>query len=123
MSNVTSVSLHDRYVGTLLGLACGDALGGPVEFVKRDEIEARFPNGVSEFIGGGWLRLAPGEVTDDTQQALILAESLTTSGLDLDRAVFGVGELRTRLDIQLLAKHAGAGSTKVLKQALRLPRV
>jgi hypothetical protein len=37
---------------------------------------------------------------------------------DAERAVFGVGELRTRLDIQLLAKHAGAGSTKVLKQAL-----
>ena len=90
MSDVTSVSLHDRYVGTLLGLACGDALGGPVEFVKRDEIEARFPNGVSEFIGGGWLRLAPGEVTDDTQQALILAESLTTSGLDLDRFAAGL---------------------------------
>src|SRR5215208_1525710 len=90
MSDVTSVSLHDRYVGTLLGLACGDALGGPVEFVNRDEIAARYPSGVSEFIGGGWLRLAPGEVTDDTQQALILAESLTTSGLDLYRFAAGL---------------------------------
>ena len=51
--------------------------GWTVEFLNRDEIAARFPTGVSEFIGGGWLRLAPGEVTDDTQQALILAESLT----------------------------------------------
>src|SRR5215216_6068984 len=90
MSDVTSVSLHDRYVGTLLGLACGDALGGPVEFVNRDEIAARFPTGVSEFIGGGWLRLAPGEVTDDTAQALILAESLTDNGLDLDRLAAGL---------------------------------
>ena len=40
---MTIVSLHDRYIGTLLGLACGDALGGPVEFLKRDVIAARFP--------------------------------------------------------------------------------
>jgi ADP-ribosyl-[dinitrogen reductase] hydrolase len=86
---MTHISLRDRYAGTLLGLACGDALGGPVEFLKRDVIAAQFPTGVTEFIGGGWLDLDPGEVTDDTQQALILAESLTASGLDLDR--FGAG--------------------------------
>ncbi len=90
MSDMTSISLRDRYAGTLLGLACGDALGGPVEFLNRDEIAARFPTGVTEFIGGGWLRLDPGEVTDDTQQALILAESLTENGLDLDRLAAGL---------------------------------
>ncbi len=87
---MTSISLRDRYAGTLLGLACGDALGGPVEFLNRHEIAAQFPTGVSEFIGGGWLRLAPGEVTDDTQQALILAESLTGDGLDLNRLAAGL---------------------------------
>jgi ADP-ribosyl-[dinitrogen reductase] hydrolase len=90
MSEMTSISLRDRYAGTLLGLACGDALGGPLEFLNRDEIAARFPTGVSEFIGGGWLALAPGEVTDDTEQALILAESLTEHGLDLDRLAAGL---------------------------------
>jgi len=87
---MTNLSLRDRYVGTLLGLACGDALGGPLEFLSRDEIDARFPAGVTEFVGGGWLRLAPGEVTDDTAQALILAESLTDDGLDLDRLAAGL---------------------------------
>ena len=87
---MTGISLRDRYVGTLLGLACGDALGGPVEFLHRDEIAARFPTGINEFIGGGWLDLDPGEVTDDTQQALILAESLTNNGLDLDRFAAGL---------------------------------
>jgi ADP-ribosyl-[dinitrogen reductase] hydrolase len=90
LSHMTNISLRDRYAGTLLGLACGDALGGPVEFLKRDVIAARFPTGVTEFIGGGWLDLDPGEVTDDTQQALILAESLTASGLDLDRFASGL---------------------------------
>ena len=90
MSEMMNISLRARYAGTLLGLACGDALGGPLEFVKRDEIAERFPTGVTEFIGGGWLDLDPGEVTDDTQQALILAESLTDSGLDLDRLAAGL---------------------------------
>ena len=90
MLDTTEISLRDRYAGTLLGLACGDALGGPLEFLKRDVIAARFPAGVTQFIGGGWLDLDPGEVTDDTQQALILAESLTTSGLDLDRLAAGL---------------------------------
>src|SRR5215218_10211676 len=90
MSDMLNISLRDRYAGTLLGLACGDALGGPLEFLKRDVIAERFPTGVSELIGGGWLHLDPGEVTDDTQQALILAESLTASGLDLDRFAAGL---------------------------------
>lgn len=87
---MTIIPLRDRYIGTLLGLACGDALGGPVEFLKRDVIAARFPTGVTEFTGGGWLDLDPGEVTDDTQQTLILAESLTANGLDLDRFAAGL---------------------------------
>ena len=90
MAATTNSQLRDRYAGTLLGLACGDALGGPVEFVKRDAIAARFPAGVTEFIGGGWLDLEPGEVTDDTQQALILAGALTASGLDLEQFAAGL---------------------------------
>jgi ADP-ribosyl-[dinitrogen reductase] hydrolase len=90
MSDITGVSLRDRYAGTLLGLACGDALGGPLEFLKRDEFAGRFPTGVTEFMGGGWLELDPGEVTDDTQQALIVAESLTENGLDLGRLAAGL---------------------------------
>ena len=84
------VSLADRYAGTLLGLACGDALGGPLEFLSRGEIAARFPEGVREFVGGGWLDLAPGEVTDDTQQALILSAALTAAGLELGHFAAGL---------------------------------
>jgi ADP-ribosyl-[dinitrogen reductase] hydrolase len=68
--------LADRYRGCLLGLACGDALGGPVEFVAREELDRRYPDGLRSFIGGGWLHLLPGEITDDTQMTLALARSL-----------------------------------------------
>lgn len=74
----------------MLGLACGDALGGPVEFMSRQQIVAAFPDGVTEFVGGGWLHLAPGEVTDDTQQTLILARALTADGLDMDQFAAGL---------------------------------
>jgi ADP-ribosyl-[dinitrogen reductase] hydrolase len=79
------VTIADRYAGCLLGLACGDALGGPVEFMSRSEIAVAHPNGLRAFIGGGWLNLEPGEITDDTQMTLALARSLVERGqLDMD---------------------------------------
>jgi ADP-ribosyl-[dinitrogen reductase] hydrolase len=80
-----TVSLAERYTGCLVGLACGDALGGPVEFQSRAWIAARFPDGVREMIGGGWLHLAPGEITDDTQMALAIARACTPEDIDLDQ--------------------------------------
>ena len=81
----THQRLADRYRGCLLGLACGDALGGPVEFDSRATVQDRFPNGVRDFVGGGWLHLAPGEITDDTQMTLAIAESFARGGpLDMD---------------------------------------
>ena len=82
------VDLQDRYRGVLLGLACGDALGGPVEFDSRDEIAAAHPGGLRDFIGGGWLSLEPGEITDDTQMTLAIARSLAEhSELDMQDIV------------------------------------
>ncbi len=71
--------LKDRYRGCMLGLAVGDALGAPLEFLERDEIAER--HGVlREMIGGGWLETEPGEWTDDTQMALAIARSIVRSG-------------------------------------------
>jgi ADP-ribosyl-[dinitrogen reductase] hydrolase len=70
------ISLEERYLGCLIGLACGDALGGPVEFDTRGQMDERYPGGLRDFIGGGWLRLEPGEITDDTQMTLDVARSL-----------------------------------------------
>ena len=79
------VDLQDRYRGVLLGLACGDALGGPVEFLSREDIAQQHPDGLRDFIGGGWLNLAPGEITDDTQMTLAIARSLAEhEDVDMD---------------------------------------
>lgn len=67
--------LLDRALGAYLGLALGDALGATVEFMTPREIAARY--GVHrEIVGGGWLRLAPGQVTDDTTMSLSLGDGL-----------------------------------------------
>jgi ADP-ribosyl-[dinitrogen reductase] hydrolase len=67
---------HNYVRGCLVGLAVGDALGGPLEFMERFEIAQKFGGGLRNMIGGGWLRLRPGETTDDTAMARMLAESL-----------------------------------------------
>jgi ADP-ribosyl-[dinitrogen reductase] hydrolase len=68
-------SLRDRYVGCLLGLAVGDALGTTVEFRPRGSFEP-----LTDMIGGGPFGLKPGQWTDDTSMALCLAESLLARG-------------------------------------------
>ena len=71
--------LLDRALGSFLGLAIGDALGATVEFMTASEIAAAWK--IHRYlIGGGWLRLRPGQVTDDTEMALALGSALIGSG-------------------------------------------
>ena len=70
-----------RAIGAFVGAAVGDALGAPFEFGESGAYTAAFPvpvlGGRGEMTGGGgW---GPGEFTDDTQMALVLAESLLAS--------------------------------------------
>ncbi len=69
------IGLQQRYLGCLLGLACGDAVGTTVEFAPRGS----FPP-VTGMLGGGPFSLRPGQWTDDTSMALCLAESLLECG-------------------------------------------
>ncbi|MGC4805230.1 ADP-ribosylglycohydrolase family protein [Micromonospora sp. DT233] len=60
-----------RASGSLFGLAYGDALGRPTEFLTVDEIHRRYgPSGPRELEG------EPAMVTDDTQMALAVAWAL-----------------------------------------------
>jgi ADP-ribosyl-[dinitrogen reductase] hydrolase len=71
--------LLNRALGSFLGLAIGDALGATVEFMTAREIAAQYKVH-KEIIGGGWLHLKPGRVTDDTEMALALGSALIASG-------------------------------------------
>ena len=61
-----------RIAGALYGVAVGDALGAPLEFMSAEAIAHAYGT-VREMIGGGWLNVEPGEVTDDTQMTLAVA--------------------------------------------------
>jgi ADP-ribosylglycohydrolase len=65
------MNIEDRIRGSLFGLAYGDAIGAPTEFLSVDEILKRWPpNGPFEFEGD------PIRVTDDTQMMLAVGEAL-----------------------------------------------
>jgi ADP-ribosyl-[dinitrogen reductase] hydrolase len=75
----TNSWLLDRALGSFLGLAIGDALGATVEFMTAREIATRYKIH-DQIIGGGWLHLKSGRVTDDTEMALALGSALIASG-------------------------------------------
>jgi len=68
-------------LGSILGLAIGDALGAPFEFRRRTQVA--FPLPAFEL---PWMGLPPGTWTDDTAMAMNLWQSLIdhTGALDLD---------------------------------------
>jgi ADP-ribosyl-[dinitrogen reductase] hydrolase len=76
-----SEHLRDRAIGSILGLAVGDALGAPFEFRRRGEI----PDPVPAF-ERSWLGYPPGTWTDDTAMARNLWTSLIEHGGAFDAA-------------------------------------
>lgn len=69
----------DRAIAAYLGLAIGDALGATVEFMTPREIALQY-DVHNSLIGGGWLHLKPGQVTDDTTMSLALGSSILAEG-------------------------------------------
>jgi len=67
-------SLRERFLGSLLGLAVGDALAAATQFRKPGSFSV-----VGDLLGGGPFELPRGGWTDDTAMALVLADSLLES--------------------------------------------
>ena len=67
--------LLERALGAYLGFAVGDALGGTVEFMTAGEIKHKYGSH-NRMIGGGWLSLRPGQVTDDTEMSVAVGQSI-----------------------------------------------
>ncbi len=75
-----SVSM-EQFKGALVGLAVGDALGYPTEFISREQILQRFgPQGLTDFAASHGH--PPGTYTDDTQMSLAVAEGLLAAPSD-----------------------------------------
>jgi len=70
-------------VGSCLGLALGDALGAPFEFLRGRNVPDPIPA-----LERPWMDLPPGSTTDDTAMARNLMRSLTArGGLDVEDVV------------------------------------
>lgn len=78
MGALFSQTIRDKARAAYLGLAIGDALGATVEFMTPSEIKHTHKQH-ENIIGGGWLRLKPGMVTDDTEMSLALGNALILS--------------------------------------------
>jgi ADP-ribosyl-[dinitrogen reductase] hydrolase len=78
MTTPPTSEIYDRARAAFIGLAVGDALGAAVEFMTAGEIQTKYGR-LTEITGGGWLRLRPGQVTDDTQMSLCIARAIVGS--------------------------------------------
>ncbi len=78
------MSIPNRLAGCLYGYAIGDALGLGTEFMTREEISVRYPNGIRNYTDiirdshrSQWKR---GEFTNDTELVLYLIDSILEKG-------------------------------------------
>jgi ADP-ribosyl-[dinitrogen reductase] hydrolase len=70
---------EEQGAGVVLGLACGDALGRPVEGYPPERLTEEFGT-LHEMVGDGVHREPAGTLTDDTDMALCIARSLVEQG-------------------------------------------
>jgi ADP-ribosylglycohydrolase len=108
---------HDRALGTLLGLALGDALGMPTQELTRPRAEQLLGAGPVLLDGPPDNPVCPllpaGSVTDDTAQALLLARALVDGGGVVEPLAFARALLRWE------EQAAAAGSLDLLGPSTR----
>src|SRR5215468_276734 len=105
--------MRSRALGALSGLAIGDALGMPTQSLPRAVIVARYGPLVGGFHAGPdghplAAGLPAGSVTDDTEQALLLARLVVAGGGEVDAGDLAPGlvaweeSMRARGSLDLL---------------------
>ncbi|MDH6219018.1 ADP-ribosylglycohydrolase family protein [Streptomyces pseudovenezuelae] len=119
------MTLQSRAAGALYGLALGDALGMPTQMLSRPHIVARYgpllagfqPADADHPLAAG---MPAGAITDDTEQALLLARLLIEGGGRIDaaelarRLVAWEDDMRARGSLDLL----GPSTKRAVEQVL-----
>jgi ADP-ribosylglycohydrolase len=84
----STVDIRDRALGAFYGLALGDALGMPTQSLSREQIRQRFDCITTLVAADADQPIAPnmpaGSITDDTEQAVLVAELLVAGGGRID---------------------------------------
>ncbi len=104
----------DRSLGSMIGMACGDALGAGYEF--QPAFGKQFP---VSMIGGGLGDFAKGEWTDDSSMAIVIAQALAESQGELSDAALDY-MVRTWAEWALTAPDVGNQTRAVLSSAQSL---
>ncbi len=103
-TNLTS----DIIKAVILGHAVGDALGVPVEFASRAELDA---NPVTEMEGFGTYPVPAGAWSDDTSMSLCAFDVLASGKLDYDRIMVNFGKWYYKGEFTPTGKMFDAGNT------------
>ncbi len=106
--------MKQKFVNCILGVAVGDALGMPTEGMSREDIK-RIYGEVRDFLPSPYGDLSSGEWTDDTEQMLVLAESI------LDTVYFSPEDFAERLKKWFLetgSRRIGPTSTRAISKLL-----
>ncbi len=78
--------MRNKIAGAIYGFAIGDAMGATTEFMSAEQIRKEHGQ-VTDIIGGGWLELYPGEITDDTQMTMCVMSAIMRRPKDLDKFI------------------------------------
>ena len=85
VSSGTMASLMEHIHGCLVGVAAGDAMGMPTSLMSREAIRETFGEYIEDFLPApeGHVihdRMVAGQITDDTQHTLLIADSIIQKG-------------------------------------------
>lgn len=66
---------RNKIAGAVYGFMIGDAMGASTEFMDKEEIVATYGK-LTDIVGGGWLNIKAGDVTDDTEMTMCVMSAL-----------------------------------------------
>ena len=100
-----TLQVKDRAYGAMAGLALGDALGMPTQSMSAADIRRYYGGSITRLVNAVPQQpIAPnmkaGAVTDDTEQAFVLAQRLIEDGGHLDNARYARDLLQWEADMK-----------------------
>ena len=81
-----NLRMRNKIAGAIYGFAIGDAMGATTEFMTAEQIQKKYRQ-VTDIIGGGWLWLKPGEITDDTQMTMCIMDAIMRRPKNVDEFI------------------------------------
>ena len=113
----------DHILGTLYGMALGDAMGMPSELLSRRRIREIFGR-ITTFEDSpeenpAAIDMTKGQFTDDTAQALVILDSLRENDFVPDKQIIAKNLIQWALDTDAFSKNILGPSSKAALHAIQ----